>query len=1173
MENENIILNFDNKKEYNITDNNETNNINFTENEFVFVARKGQRLKAKEIKNAIVTIPRGTLGVNEWQFEFYSDDNILLGTLKDNGTSVYIKGNILNEEEYIKIKTVILIGSNNLVNNDTIELQFKFSTGDMTNYSDSDLNNPDDNYNFTDFAFALDSIHTTSLALYNGSNYISWQFNSVGSSISYTGAINGTLNNIQSALIQFAGIGAYNTFATINDGLYEIKLTKNSNDDKLGGSILLFYNKTAWEYAFKNNGVRNIYITKDGSIWSGDNSTQNNLVVNGKGEIGVAGGNIFKKIYMENTINSYFYPNIFGDTFYNKELDYFSGYTSRNGSSEKPFYSISDGITGIGSKNKIAILDDSYYFENIELNNINLYSKTNPTINFNIGTNNKYNANVFNNTNTNFVSLKGNDITGNGTYENPYFSLDYTINSGGKSNIIIITSGTYLLSTNINIIGKNIRALNCDVTITNKDNINSYFIVSNNSQFYNLKFVLNNYNPVQIINPVVSTSTTILFCEFIGGQTAVGYQLGNTALLRIYNCIFSGQETAISHGFTSADIIIKNCYIYDCTDIGIDVHDSATAFPRIIIENNIIDNCTNYGVKISSLSTIFTFSLKNNTILYCDINLSLNIYTVTISNNICYFATTLDIQTTGGSSNSETFNNNCYNLISINGSTNNNPIVANPKLYNYSEKKYFLDFNSPCLNTGLSNYNVGAYTPTIFILSNNLEINGIILINNFLYNILIHKDIDNTLINNINILESIAGIYFNNSNTALKNMDINNSTFKNNDISILNNQNININNSIFINCDYGIINNNEMTIKNCDFIYNSYGIYLFTFSQITNSIFYKNTYDIFSEVILSLLYDCIINVNGNIDITSNTNIKQDPLFINSVTEPYDFHLKSIEGGYKFDSPCINAGNDNKDMGAYDTTRALQNNYWEVLELANPKKINFGIKIIQNKLQRDITGNLHKRNIDTKRTVTLNYNSNQIGNEKVLKTFEYLLSNLDNNTIRFFYLYNQFLNSGSGTILNNKITDNTKDWVFNEFKGFYTSFELESLSGNISSNTITDSSKSWTTNEWIGYYVRYNNTYYTIISNTATVLTISDPNSSIPAVTGITLSIFDYAKITSNDKTNLYFENNINIKANGNYKIDFFEGIITNNDIKYSQARYYYQKETWKTGYKITIEEI
>jgi hypothetical protein len=107
-------------------------------------------------------------------------------------------------------------------------------------------------------------------------------------------------------------------------------------------------------------------------------------------------------------------------------------------------------------------------------------------------------------------------------------------------------------------------------------------------------------------------------------------------------------------------------------------------------------------------------------------------------------------------------------------------------------------------------------------------------------------------------------------------------------------------------------------------------------------------------------------------------------------------------------------------------------------------------------------------------------------------------------------------------------------------------------------------------------------FYYIKSNTASVLTLSDPLGNLSDRSNIDWTIEKYFTIEKHayNGTNTVFtlkDDDTELPSNEakSYTANIRRIVckVINRNFKYRQPRYYYEKETWKTGYNLELEQV
>jgi hypothetical protein len=543
-----------------------------------------------------------------------------------------------------------------------------------------------------------------------------------------------------------------------------------------------------------------------------------------------------------------------------------------------------------------------------------------------------------------------------------------------------------------------------------------------------------------------------------------------------------------------------------------------------------------------------------------------------------------------------------------NNVTSNNEISGDPKLCKITSPfKLGISADSPCYRAAESSEDGGARFRLIEIDAVDIIINGIKIDGNvqFFNAVFIRDSANHTGLNvkwcNVVDFNGIA-IDLYDDGTNLDAVISNNLIGENgNGARLAYGGNTLEENCIYNSSVFGIhVNYNVNTFNHNVFYGGQYGVYLESSSNgntFKNNITNNNSlYGIFSETSLVITYCCITDaVNANVDKTSTTNNTNNPLFINTDSGSENFNIKTTEGGYSYNSSCKDAAESSTfpDIGAYDITRAVINDYWQKHTFAyNPRVLDYQINSKGNTTFNSGTGTQWNWSKGRRRGFQLKWQTGQYSDETDRLKVEFLNSlyqradkeRLNEEVkVRFNPLPSQQIESGTAATVSatgKTITETGTGWVEDEHKGYHVGikFDSDSANGTITAATkklLVAPSPAWTNDEWIGYYFPYNGYYYYITDNDADELTLSDPDGTLSNVSNIDWTIEKYFKITENTATVLTVEDDNSELVAGSYDwiIRFIECHVLSPNMKYKQPRYYWQKETWKTGYSMYLEEI
>ena len=372
--------------------------------------------------------------------------------------------------------------------------------------------------------------------------------------------------------------------------------------------------------------------------------------------------------------------------------------------------------------------------------------------------------------------------------------------------------------------------------------------------------------------------------------------------------------------------------------------------------------------------------------------------------------------------------------------------------------------------------------------------------------------------------------------------------------------------------------------------YNNYGYYFDSLANVSfsNSISYGNgTYGVFSQnTVFTTNCDFFDNVSG----VNPTYLQFDPLFVSTIQSSLDFHLRSTQGGYIQFSSLIGKADDGYDIGAYLVSYALTDDNWNSYQLTyNPKKITptnlpKGVSIFENAL-----GSKDLFILNMKRQFLLDW-EDSVSDPDDRDKLEYFASQQKNRIFspsseivkfRLHFQPTSFMDSGTGAVVsatNKTIGDSTKTWNENKYRGYHVGIKFYKGTGlviNATALTATDGGASWTINQWVGYYICINSNYFIVISNTSTVLTLSDYYGQLVNGTLATYSIEKYFKINSNTLNVLNVDDDNSELPTGNYDwyIDFIEVRIIEPTFIWVQDPFTMARPHAQGQYTIQFEEM
>lgn len=384
----------------------------------------------------------------------------------------------------------------------------------------------------------------------------------------------------------------------------------------------------------------------------------------------------------------------------------------------------------------------------------------------------------------------------------------------------------------------------------------------------------------------------------------------------------------------------------------------------------------------------------------------------------------------------------------------------------------------------------------------------------------------------------------------------------------------------------------SQTISHCTFHQNEHSIYLgATATNITiidTIISNSSLYEIYSPIFVAPTYCCIDGtVSSSVDTSDPSNIFANPLFIDTTTiGSEDYHLRTTEGGYSFESPAKDAASDSYDMGCYLIDREVTDWTWETYELAHhswtldERSVAKGAATFPNS-----DGDQKMSAISHRRQFTLRWNPTsamdvESGPNRDRKFLEYISSlvQTDENglasnqgLVRLHFRPREYIYPGTeidvcdddivhGTAATGTVDADdatiymaTGNFVPNEFKGYHASIRwYESAVGvvNAAAETIAVAGAPWVVNEWAGYWVRQGMYYFYILSNTVNTLTVSDPyDRLVDVAANFEFYIESYHKVLRNDDIYLYLHDPDSQLIDGSYEwfVDFIVCRLRSSD--------------------------
>jgi parallel beta-helix repeat protein len=906
------------------------------------------------------------------------------------------------------------------------------------------------------------------------------------------------------------------------------------------------------------------------------------------------------------------YLSATGGTYYDSDYKHGGKRHTPDGSVKYPYFHPADvlALGGFGANDGIVVTDNEHYQCDTLLitdNGVVLQSALGytPTFNYVVGVSGyRDKLENTNNDDTAYVGVDGSDSTGDGTYLNPYATHQYALdNAGARTNINTIDSGIYNEALTVNssvtlepIYGETPTITESSTQVILFDAINfkisGYTIDGLGAAFYGIKDT----------GALASYSGTIKNCSIIRCSQFIQIQATNYSGSIENNRISQGIDLGSNFNGVSLSNSVSSGSVSNNIITGM-TGDNSTALncfstsQSTKFKNNLIFDCSANGAIIGGGPTSFTSEVKNNTVYNCGtvgfrlLTTSPGV-TYTWANNVIWGNTEYDIQKSGQDSTITYSNFETNDSVTVGtGCTNDTPELCK------ETRPYKLGVSalSPGYRSGLSSEDMGVNTSIIEYSANDIKLNGIIFDGlgdaTKAFSSIAGAVPTGAKKTNITIL-GLIGIAIDNNAEGVSELcelldtyiyDVGQGAVYRGDGNTINRNVISRAYKVGLYIE-GIAN----TIRNCTIDNNEYGIYLtsLAFSTMRNIIFSQSSvYAIYSAP-PSYTYNCCINGQYNEDvIVDDSNITDTPLFLSTIDGREDYRLKAIENGFKIESPCKGAGDDGKDMGAYDIDYSTLSETWDKFTcIYNPRQCKFGYKRKGGIAFEDANGVSSSWSKSHRLALSMDW-SGIAGNEQrlalqhisELEPSRELGLTEDQTVIRISLLPEQKLQNGTGTVSGDIITDNGNTFRVNQWKGFHLTIVSTENTGAVidaSAKTLTDSGASWTVDQWAGYYVPINGYYYLIVSNTATALTLSDLDDTLINKASFSYEIVKSYKIKTNDKASYTLVDYDSELTDGSYRyyIDFVEMRILPSDFEYNQNQYDITKELTKVGYSLSFEE-
>ncbi|MFN5335182.1 MAG: LamG-like jellyroll fold domain-containing protein, partial [Bacteroidota bacterium] len=352
-----------------------------------------------------------------------------------------------------------------------------------------------------------------------------------------------------------------------------------------------------------------------------------------------------------------------------------------------------------------------------------------------------------------FVSVQGNDNTGNGTMGLPYKSISKAISVAANGSIVTVMSGVYkgLLNTNLSLLGKNITIQSFSgpsCTVIDCENQTRAFKLNggeNNVVIRGIKIIngssqLLSEGTGSAILIDDNSSARIVRCIFENCKSSIVVAIGRAEISglpsSIDTSIFYGNNTGAIAGSkksfdvrntlfkqnnTGANQLVSNGHVanpalgyYNCVFLNNTSSAGGTGPGMIYLgHGKQLDNCI-VSNNVSTTSIVYmgtnwtpTLTRVNNCTFYNNVGISSNTswsdHGGSALNSI--FNGLDAIKTISSGSVAVPYTYSCGVLPAGTGNINANPLFVNPSQNNFS-----LSLGSPCIGTGAAGSNMGAAT-------------------------------------------------------------------------------------------------------------------------------------------------------------------------------------------------------------------------------------------------------------------------------------------------------------------------------------------------------------------------------------------------------------------------------------------------------------------------------
>jgi len=910
----------------------------------------------------------------------------------------------------------------------------------------------------------------------------------------------------------------------------------------------------------------------------------------------------------------YFYFARSGSSYYGATRKHGGYRHTPDGTERKPYFDIESAYTAMKSAgwHKVVILDSETYNEDLDFDDASSYIFSalgqTPKIGIEIGASEENKASqVYNNNTATYFNDAGNDSSGWGSFHEPYKTLSQA--SGGS--LACVLGGENYTGTAFANATQSIGAImpgNVEADDGYILTCTGYMLIDRTKRIQNVSITgyitlgnggsggtptMQNCTVNGYVDSSFANNSTFLYTKVTGTGIKINLTNGSTTTVSyciLYNCSY-GIGFGSSGSAVAITVDITNTVIYGATTaISWDNLQANTVTVTLTAENLTLFNNTK-GINISQFCAIASGTFDNIIFNNCTTCIDTDI---NLTTNYCNFYT-YTTKTAGSG------------VVTI-----NNEISGDPKLCRIDEAPYFwgLSFDSVCIKADGSENDIGALMGNAKISANNININGIIFDGFNSFNTGIYKtgssDYTGLIVKWCTIknyngmpIDDYAGvqtgsqiincgIYDNGGGVKL--------TYGGNDITeCLFYNNITFN----LYTDYA-----DHDITHCTFHGAFYNIYVDSNASsvdILDSIFHGATSatGVYSEISIQLNYCCITDGrSSDVDISPATNKIDNPNFVNVDIGFEDYHLKTKEGWngitYNFDSVCKDSASDGYDIGCYLLTRSVDEDTWNSYQLEfDPDSMNRQ-NLPKGQIKSEYAqGGISLNAKSHKKVLPMIWNDDTYMSEDQYDILEYISTLIkteengisrEETKIRASLLPDTYIQAGSSAVIdatNKTITDSSKEWRFNKFKGWWVNilYGLGDNTGTIDADakTLQVSGASWDTDEWIGYYFYHPTQYhfYYIKSNTSDTLTLSDSNGDLVDAINIDWQIIRSFRIASNTKTVLNLEDPDSELVAGinNYIIDFMETKIQDSVFMGKQYfDYDFDRKIDMTGIALILEE-